>query len=349
MRIVGKGIGALLLAGVTSLALTPSTRADVLFDPDGPGPLMAVNLNTIDYLPGNGLAVNGMNAIRTFVATMGAVQIDFPTLFQSRIGVITNSNGDAQPLGNINNQAGVGTAYELTIVARVTERVVDVDGATASFKVFPAAGDFLEIYYGVGATRNANDLAGTGFQDGRLIYKAMSVSTTLDSDSNFEVTGGGAGTPLDGNGSDQYPNIDSVEGQGGADLDWQTTFFDPAWWVGNPINIQFTRLSTAQILNYQEVNPSAMFAGTMNAGPFVPPVGSGPGANTVGASNSNVNGVGPINGDFLGTAPNIMFQTDANQSFINVAVIPEPTSLALAAIGVGGFGLARVIRRRFKI
>jgi hypothetical protein len=339
MRKSVKGSIALFLGGVAAFALAPSVRADFAFDPDNGGPIAPVQAFQFDWKVGNGIAVNGNTAIRSFLA--GGPVVPITTLYQANLGTINNQASQQQNLGNINLPGG----YEITVVARITETVVaavDLGGGVgvALFKATPTAGDFLEIYFD--SAVNANNLAGTGFNDGRLIYKAMAVSSANPFDSNFATGGGGVGNPLDQFGANNYPGIDTRNGDGASTFNFVTTYFDPAFFLGGTPTAT-SLLTTQQHLPYEQVDPSALFVDTMNAGPFVPPVGSGPAPTQPGATLASV---GPVNADLLVGGPNVMFQTDGSQIFNFVNAVPEPSTVVLSLIGLGGCGFARFIRRR---
>lgn len=341
MRKLVKAACVLTLFGSLSLGTPSASRADFQFDPDGSGSLGRVFANTFDYSVDNAIAVGGMTAIRNFVLSGGTVQTPFNTLFQARLIAITDSDANVQPLGNING-TGAG-AYEITIVARVTEIVTAATLSTgnAQFKVTPAAGDFLEIYYD--STPDANALAGTGYNDGRLIYKATSVATAPgNSESNFST--GAPETPpnLDRVGTNNYPGINSVSGTGGSTIQFATTYLDPAFFISILNPTASSELTGELKLPFKQVNPAALFVSTMNAMIGGPPFGSGPPPTQPGAT---VASVGTTNGAFVGTAPNIMFQTDASQTF-QLESVPEPSTMLLSMVGLGGLGVARLVRRR---
>jgi hypothetical protein len=332
----------LLLGGITGFVVPASGRADFSFDPDGPGPLAPVTAHTFAYLPDNAIAVGGMDAIRTFLAT--GTRVPITALYQARLTAVTDTNGVSQPLGNINNHlhTGVGV-YQITVVAKVTEEIVTVVplGGTlgvALFKVTPAAGDFEKIFYKATTPAGlANPLTGANYGTGTLIYQGHPRVTPNMSDSNFTTSldsapPGHPGThvALDQNGANNYPGINSVSGNGGSTIELKTDSVNTAWFLDGLKSVALSEFTGQQKLPFNQVDPTAMFF-------------NGQAGATV-ASLGNVNGhLTPGTGYVLG--PNILFQLDASQSF---AAIPEPATVVLFAAGLGGLGLIRVVRRRFK-
>ena len=80
---------------------------------------------TFQYLNGNAIAIGGNAAVANFIN--GAGPTTFTTDFQAKLGSITDINNINQDLnqgfGTINDPAAAHP-YQLTVVAKITEKVV---------------------------------------------------------------------------------------------------------------------------------------------------------------------------------------------------------------------------------
>jgi hypothetical protein len=319
----------ILTAGLLALAAAVPARADFFtpttftFDPTSVGGTGPVTAFRFQYAPGNVIAVGGNAAVQNFLTT--GAQTPFPVLFQSSMSAVQNTGGSNLNVGNLNQAGG----YQLTIVGRLTETVATGSSAAAVlFKQTPAVGDFVQIW--ANPINVHNDLAGTGFQTGTMIYSATAVANPATAfDSNFSTS---SRTPvaLDNFNGNSYPGVNSVQGVGASTLYGISTFFDPAFFPDAALLgliSGLTQAQTFQNLPFANVDPAALFFdGTI-------------GVASVGALNGGLS----IFGEPF--APNIMFQTNFVQEF-GVVGVPEPATLTLAVVGLAGVGLAGIRRRR---
>jgi len=355
-----------------ALALASSANAAVFFDPNGTGTFGANELTSFDWSPGNTIARGGNQAVTNFVA--GAGTREFTNHYQASLGTYQESGfGGVQllPAGS-----------EVTVVVGWRERVVNVTGplgsvnGTATFNYIPTAVEYFEIYVDTNAATQVtgslaaaqNHLIGQGYNDGQLVLRAdiRRVNVTTFTLSN----GVGNAGPLDQSSNpfagDQYEEaaggtIATVAGNGATTLqaeitEWDMNFFDITGIGGN--EIQLTILQDLGVnLPFIAIDPSSGFVvgsdfQAIGLPGQAPDLNVGPGT-VAGLLNplqtDGPNTVGDINGGLMpifggGSGPDIVFQTDTNQAFRELQVIPEPISATLSLMGLGALGL--VTRRR---
>ena len=307
----------LLCAAVIAFGHSASQAATIGFDADGGGDSFTP-ISAFDYLPGNALADGGTEAIDVFLETGQSTAFD--VYYHARLAQVVRPDGST-----------FDPADEYTVVLGFREVVTGVGqigGQNIATFDFAAGPSFLEIYHD--PSNNADDLTGTGFNDGTLVLSGEVVAGT----GLFSVTQTSA-VALDQFNTNNYPGIQTRVGSGTADVTASVTFVNPDYFnLPSPFEIQFTLFHSDQATPFRNVDPSARF---YKAPGGAPPVLDGAGTPLV--------SIGIINGDDPDAqgGPDFQFETDSRQTF---TVIPEPTSMTLLGIGAFGFGLAGIRRRR---
>jgi len=169
-KTLGTFIAAALLSGTSAQAAFIDTN---VFTPDGLTQLGS-NVRTIDFSSEGVAVVTGAGPFGGFVPPVGTifdvrVMTDF-VAFRNSVG------GNAAVPGNPLS----GGLHELTAVAQFQEMVVISAVNSATFVILPVG--TISLYYDT--TPDINYAAGTGFDNGDLIYRA----SVLFGNSSFTVS-----------------------------------------------------------------------------------------------------------------------------------------------------------------
>lgn len=322
-----------LLAAAAATVLCATTAASAAnvsftFQPCGNNSCAISDLVTLDWQPGNILAVDGAGGGAILPA--GAKITDY---YQA------NLTGALDGSSNVLWQQGTGGVY-LTVVAGFGEIVSPASGGVTNIFNFDPTNptNFFKVYLnGTGGTNltGANFTSGIPVIEGFIssVFSNVSAqSIVINQDGSISIVSAGAFDQFDadgagGNPADDYPGITSIGVSGSANVNAVITAVNNAYFPDLAIDDFITAaFTTGNLLApFQTVDPSSAFSSDgVNSANFAHNIGT-------------ING---INGE------NFQFQADTSTVFTRQQV-PEPTSIALVGLALlAGAGAGAMRRKR---
>jgi hypothetical protein len=337
-----RGFTVALLALALTAGFATTARA-VLVDLDGAGGAGPIDIGSFDWAQTSFAAQDGVAAIAAFQTSGGtcpAGSCNFTVYTMATLSATFTP-------GNVNNTpSGLGTTYEITMIASFTETVTSVSGSLAQFSSVPGTA-FLQIYYDTAL--NANALTGSGFNDGTLILNSTSVGAAAG---NFQVT---SATPVlldnSSNGNDYGPTATqpnstpctpgtdqcTVTGNGSqGNIAFGGITVDPNFFL-QALNFGITFANISQGLPFVSVDPADCYANTTATQCNTAHVDGLMSANVAGATGFVPN-IGQTNGLFSVGVTDFIAQTDFNSPITAATPVPEPASFLLFGFGLLGMG-----------
>lgn len=305
MRMIGRVLGVLLLASAFAV---PAQADVILFDTNGGDAGGVVAIDLMDPTTGNAITLD----IIPVVGDTGTV------LFQANLGL--TSQGGAT---NFVSCFSGSTCFTFTAAVDVVVTSVGADTVELGLDL---TGD-TNIFNMYANTISGNNLSGQCFASANVTCGGTLILSGAFQ--NFDAVFNSDTPPeplevLDQFTGDNYGGVQTIIGGGEFNGDILITSFLSAWFPNLTAGASLFIASSEQHLPYDQADPSACFSSNAVAN----------------CDQLGVLSVGPVNG--LGV--NVMTQTDANVSFRNPGVVPEPASLLL--LGSGLLGAAAARRRR---
>jgi hypothetical protein len=297
----------LLAAAMAAIPLlgTSAHAASILFDTDGTGGEGTKTVGSFTFAAGNSRA---SGALPTGIG----VPTPFVDYYEAVVASINDGNG--VPIGGL----GLNATYQYTIVLRTpgiaTTTINPVTLQPNTTFSTGAGPSLLQVYFDTNL--NADNLNGTGFNDGTLVLSANVTRLT----GNFNLNGDPPSTLDNSPNGDQWSGQQTRHGDGGFSVDGTVSFFNTDFFKNPPAQeVHFVFANGNTKLPYDQVDPAkTFFDGT--------------------ASN-----VGLVNGDPILGGPDILIQTTGTASF-GVVPTPEAATAGMALTALVGIG--RLVRRR---
>lgn len=304
-----------LALGVAALAAGRPAEAAFQFNPTGGGSSGALTITGFQPGVNSALAQGGITAINS--VGVGGTGSDtaadqFVLKYQTAINGFLPSNVTAP---------GLNSSYQITATVEIREYVTSVsaDGKTFTFAVSANQSGLsgLQLFYNPTVTYDATGLNGASYKPAGAtqILQATATSSSQNSFTNQPTVGN-----LD---QSQYGNAwgaqQTVYGTGGSIVTFTTSTVNNGFFPSGVPSVLQLRFTGSQNTPFLTNHPAqTMFDGTATA----PLIGS-------------------TNGSPGGGGTSVLFEVNGS---LSAQAVPEPTSIALTALGL--VGSLVVVRRK---
>jgi hypothetical protein len=256
---------------------------------------------------GNVLAVGGQSAVSS-LSTVGQTSSPFQVLFQSQLQFNSASTGQA-----------LSVPGYFTITGSFFETATLTGSSSIALNLAPGMATTFNIYYNSTPGSSPNSGAGTGFQPGSPIF----TGTIGASSGSFAVTQPTTVGPFEPNNTSDTKQ--ALAGTGLTNITVNETSYNSSFFNTNLTGTMLGfQISTNTQFITAGANASSNFFGTT---PYLPTIN------------------GTLTGNTAPPGPNgydIQFQSNGSGSFM----VPEPATLGMTLLGLGGLGLGTLRSRR---
>jgi hypothetical protein len=287
-------------------------RAGFVFDPDGGGPAGSLTINGFVPAANSAFGNGELTAVRNVVP--GGVGNDI-AIDQFVLTYQTNLTGFL-PASAVDPNLNVTHQITVTLQMREYVQAVSPDGKAFTLAVSSNQAGMagLQMWANSGPpTFDGSGLNGRQYKPASAVL-ILTAGAASSSAGNFAIASSpGSSVLLDqAPGAIEWGNQQSVSGSGVTVVNFNTTSVNTAYFPSGPTSVSpLTLAFTSAAVPFRSINP----AQTMWDGTATQPL------------------IGTVNGDPAGRGTGVLLEVSGS---IVAAAVPEPSSVCLLALGLGG-------------